>query len=152
MGIRTIQFFAILVTALALIPSGAHLAALPNKIGMVEVEYFTAQRSYTGWAILGWLWPIALALNLLLAVTSRAQRRPFRFALLASLCFVLMFAIFLVWTQPANQATQNWVTIPANWEALRRQWEYSHAVNAAIAVLAVCFSTLAALSWRSRES
>ena len=33
---------------------------------------------------------------------------------------------------PANQATNNWTQIPANWEHLRWQWEVSHAVNAVI--------------------
>jgi hypothetical protein len=30
MALRLIQFLAIVLTALALVPSGAHLAALPN--------------------------------------------------------------------------------------------------------------------------
>jgi hypothetical protein len=148
MTIRILQFLAIMVTALALVPPGAHLAALPNKIGMVEVEYFTAQRIYTGWAVLGWLWPAAALLNGGLAFASRAQHWPFWCALLASLCYVLMLGIFLVWTHPANQATLNWVTIPENWQALRRQWEYSHAVNAVIAALALGLTAISALSWR----
>jgi hypothetical protein len=149
MTVRTIQFLAIIVSALALVPSGAHLAALPNKIGMAQAEYFTAQGIYIGWVILGWLWPAALTTNALLAVTVRAQLWPFWFAVAAAACFVLMFAIFLTWTQPANQATQNWTIMPDNWETLRRQWEYSHAANAVIVFLAVCLSTLSALSWRT---
>lgn len=72
-------------------------------------------------------------------------------ALLAALCFAIMLAIFVVWTLPANQATQNWTTIPANWEALRQQWEYSHAVNTAIVFAALCLATLSALSWRPAD-
>ncbi|XSG82575.1 MAG: DUF1772 domain-containing protein [Methyloligella sp. ZOD6] len=148
MSVRAIQFLAIIVTALALIPSGAHLAALPNKIGMPQDEYFTVQAIYSGWAILGWLWPIALVANGVLAILVRSQPWPFRFAVLATLCFGLMFVVFLLWTFPANQVTANWTTVPENWETLRQQWEYSHAVNTAIVFLAVCFSLLSALSWR----
>jgi hypothetical protein len=36
MALRLIQFLAIMLTALALVPSGAHLAALPNKIAMAQ--------------------------------------------------------------------------------------------------------------------
>jgi hypothetical protein len=36
MTVRAIQFLAIIISALALVPSGAHLAALPNKIGMPQ--------------------------------------------------------------------------------------------------------------------
>lgn len=150
MTTRTIQFFAVIIAALALIPSGAHLAALPNKIGLPQAEYFIVQGIYDGWAVLGLLWPVAFALNALLAVAVRSQRWPFRLAVLAALCFVLMLAIFFIWTFPANQATQNWTSVPGDWERLRQQWEYSHAVNSLLAFLAVCFATASALSWRPR--
>ncbi|MBZ9984587.1 MULTISPECIES: DUF1772 domain-containing protein [unclassified Mesorhizobium] len=148
MTVKVLQFLAIVISALALIPAGAHLAALPNKISLPQPEYFTVQGIYYGWAILGFLWPAALIVNALLAISVRAQAWPFWLALLAALCFAIMLAIFVVWTLPANQATQNWTTVPANWEALRQQWEYSHAVNTAIVFAALCLATLSALSWR----
>lgn len=151
MTVRAIQFLAIIASALALVPSGAHLAALPNKIGMPQADYFIVQGIYDGWAILGLLWLIALIINGLLASVVRSQKRPFWFAVLAALCFVLMFAIFFGWTFPANQATANWTTAPENWETLRQQWEYSHAVNTALVLLAVCLTTLSALSWRPHD-
>src|SRR5690606_35363475 len=40
MAVRWLQFFTIVVCALALIPSGAHLAALPNKIDLPQGDYF----------------------------------------------------------------------------------------------------------------
>lgn len=149
MSVRLVQFLAILICALALVPSGAHLAALPNKIGLPQAEYFTAQGIYYGWAILGLLWPAAIVVNVLLAVLVRAQAWPFWLALSAAACFVLMLAIFFIWTLPANQATQNWMTVPANWETLRYQWEYSHAANAGLVFLATCLTTASALSWRT---
>jgi hypothetical protein len=45
----------------------------------------------------------------------------------------------LAWTLPANQATENWMAIPENWDALRRRWEYSQ-VNAALTFLALCLA------------
>ena len=33
-----------MLTALALVPTGAHLAALPNKMAMVQAAYFVAQQ------------------------------------------------------------------------------------------------------------
>ena len=50
---RLIQFLAIMLTALALVPSGAHLAALPNKMAMAQAAYFVAQQIYAGWALFG---------------------------------------------------------------------------------------------------
>jgi hypothetical protein len=148
MTVRVIQFLAIIATALALIPAGAHLAALPNKIGMPKDDYFIVQGIYHGWAVLGLLWVIAPGLHILLAFLIRSQPWPFWFAVLAALCFFLMLAIFYFWTLPANQATQNWTAAPANWETLRQQWEYSHAVNTAIVFMALCLATLSALAWR----
>jgi hypothetical protein len=152
MTVRIVQFLAIVISALALIPAGAHLAALPNKIALPQAAYFTVQGIYYGWAILGLLWPAALVLNALLAVLVRSQSWPFWLALLAALCFALMLAIFVLWTQPANRATENWTTVPANWEVLRQQWEYSHAASTAIAFAALCFATMSTLSWRPHGS
>jgi hypothetical protein len=40
---KTLQFVAMVLTALALVPSGAHLFALPNKIHLRETDYFITQ-------------------------------------------------------------------------------------------------------------
>ena len=53
MALRLIQFLAIILTALALVPRGAHLAALPNKMAMAQAAYFVAQQIYAGWALFG---------------------------------------------------------------------------------------------------
>jgi hypothetical protein len=148
MTVRTAQFLAIVIGALALIPSGAHLAALPNKIALPQADYFTVQAIYYRWAFLGVLWPAAILMNALLAALVRSQSGPFWLAVLAGLCFVLMLVVFFVWTQPANQTTHNWATIPENWETLRYQWEYSHAANALIVFIALCLTTASALVWR----
>jgi hypothetical protein len=151
MAIKLVQFLAIVISAVALIPSGAHLAALPNKIALPQAEYFTVQAIYTRWALLGLLWPAAMLMNALLASLVRSQAGPFWFAALASLCFVVMLAVFLLWTFPANEATNNWTTVPENWETLRRQWEYSHAVNGVLVFVALCLTTLSSLSWQPTD-
>src|SRR5262245_47064777 len=42
-GVKLLQFVAMVLTALALVPGGAHLFALPNKISLSESDYFIAQ-------------------------------------------------------------------------------------------------------------
>ena len=39
---RVLQFLAVVLTALALVPGGAHFFELPNKIGLGEQQYFVA--------------------------------------------------------------------------------------------------------------
>jgi hypothetical protein len=149
MIIKVIQFLALLVTALAVVPSAAHMAALRNKIGMSEADYFIAQGIYSGWSLLGVLWLLALLANAALASGSRSQAFPTWTALGAAVSLGLMFVVFFIWTLPANQATGNWTSIPSDWEVLRRQWEYSHAANALIGIVAFCLTCLSVLSWRT---
>ena len=51
MLLRVIQFLSIILTALALVPGGAHLFALPNKIGLAQTDYFIVQGIYRDWAL-----------------------------------------------------------------------------------------------------
>jgi hypothetical protein len=145
MPMMIIRFLAVMLTGLAMIAPGAHLFALPGKIHMPEDHYFLVQSIYLGWWVIGLFLPAAFIANLVLAVAVLADRLAFWLALGAAALVVVNLAIFFVWTQPANAATQNWMVRPENWQSLRQQWEYSHALNAGVTFLAFCAATLAAL-------
>ena len=146
MALKLVRFFAIMLTALALVPSAAHLVSLANKIGLTAEQYYIAQGIYRGWNLLGLvLFPAVLA-DLVLAIMHRRHAAPFRLALVAFLCLGAAIAVFFIWTEPANRATDYWTTIPANWETLRRQWEYSHAANAVLAFVALCATALSVIT------
>ena len=51
MLLRTVRFFAVILTAFALVPAGAHFFELPNKIRLSQEQYFTEQGIYRGWAL-----------------------------------------------------------------------------------------------------
>jgi hypothetical protein len=146
MALRMVQFLAIVLTALALVPAGAHLFELPNKIDLPRDAYLTVQGIYAGWAWFGIVDLGALVMNIVLAIELRRQHLARYFAGTAALCFVIFFAIFFTWTFPANQATANWTTMPDDWSGLRQEWEYSHAVNAAVMLIALCSVTLAVIT------
>jgi hypothetical protein len=148
-SLKVIQFLAVVLTALALVPGGAHAFALLNKIDLTAEQYFIVQSIYRGWALLGIVLIGAVLANL--ALTLMLRRRggaPFILALLGFCGVALTLVIFFVWTYPANQATGNWTTVADNWQELRRQWEYSHAVNAVITLLALCSITSSVLMTR----
>ena len=149
MGRRVAQFLAIVLTALALVPAGAHLFELPNKIGLAEEAYFVVQSIYRGWALFGIVLFGALAANLALAIMVRRQRAPIWLALAAFFLVAATLAIFFTWTYPANQATSNWTVVPDNWQELRIQWEYAHATNAVLTFLALCAVTWSVLLTRN---
>jgi hypothetical protein len=143
------QFLAIVFTALALVPAGAHLFELPNKIGLDQEAYFIIQSIYRGWALFGIALIGALVANLALAMIARRQRAPFWLALLGFLLMAGTLVVFFTWTYPTNQATSNWTVAPADWQELRRQWEYAHAVGAVLTFAALCAVTLSTVTARS---
>ncbi|MBX6425313.1 MAG: DUF1772 domain-containing protein [Variibacter sp.] len=137
-----LRFLALILTALALVPAGAHLFEMPNKIGMPQDAYFVAQSLYRGWALFGFVLIGALTADLALTIATWRRGEPYGLPLFAFLCIAATLAIFFAWTYPANVATANWTVRPPEWEALRRQWEYAHAANAVVTFAALC-----ALAW-----
>ncbi|MFE0755269.1 hypothetical protein ACFW16_15030 [Inquilinus sp. NPDC058860] len=148
LAMKALQFLAVVLTALALVPGGAHLLAMPNKLGLDGAAYFSVQGIYRGWALLGIVPIAAIAADIALAIGVRRQPAPFRLALAGALCLAATLAVFFLWTYPANQATANWTAVPNDWAALRRQWEYSHAASAILTFVALCLVTLSVLRWR----
>ena len=142
------QFLAIVLTALAFVPAGAHLFSLLNKIGLTAEQYYIAQGIYRGWNLFGLVLFPAVVMNLVLAIMQRRHAASFRLALLAFVALGGTVVVFFVWTEAANRATDSWTTIPANWAALRLQWEYSHAASAVLAFVARCAATLSVLARR----
>jgi len=145
---RVAQFIAIIATALAQVPVGAHLLALPNKIGLDQDRYLTVQAIYRGWALLGIILIADIVANLVVTVMIRKHTVSARLSAAATVLMALTLVIFFVWTFPANQATGNWTVAPADWRTLRARWEYSHALNAVLTFLALCATTLSAMSTR----
>lgn len=151
MTIPVVRFSALLFAALALVPAGAHLAELPNKINLSATEYLTVQQIYRGWALFGIVIFSALISTLVLAIMERRSRRTFRLTVLALVCLAGTQALFWTFTYPANVATQNWTTLPANWVDLRAQWEYSHAVSGVLNLVALA-ALILALSGSARPT
>jgi hypothetical protein len=147
MEIRIIQFLALILTALALVPGGAHALELANKLTLDHDQYMVVQSIYRGWAWLGTVFIGALMANGLLAVRTRRQATPSLSAALAAVLIAVALAVFFTWTFPANQATGNWTITPADWQTLRVQWEYSHAAGAVLMFLALCATTVSVLTF-----
>jgi hypothetical protein len=78
----------------------------------------------------------------------RAKRAAFLLSLTALLCLGATQLIFWTFTYPMNVATNNWTITPQDFEAARRQWEYSHAVNAVLSFVALVTITLSAFTYK----
>lgn len=136
---------AILFCGLALVPSGAHALELVNKLEMPAGDYMVAQRSYRGWAFAGIFVVAALLFTGGLSLALRGEAPSFRPALFAFLCLVATQLVFWLFTYPMNVRTHNWTSVPKDFEAARRQWEYSHATSAVLNLLAFVGVILAAM-------
>jgi len=146
--VRVLQFLSVVVTALAFVPSGAHLFELPNKFGLSQERYFIIQSIYRGWAFFGIVIFAAIAANLLLAGMLRWRGKRYWPALAAGLIMTATLVVFFAWTYPANQATANWTLATPDWQSLRARWEVSHAANAVLTLIALCCATLSAVLLR----
>jgi hypothetical protein len=148
MALRTVQFLAVIFTALSLVPAGAHFFELANKIGLDQSQYVTVQGIYRGWALFGIALFGALAANLALTVMLRGRGLAFGLTAAAFLGMATTLVIFFILVYPTNVATDNWTVAPANWQALRARWEYTHAANAVITFASFCLLTLSLLVTR----
>ncbi|KAA5613317.1 DUF1772 domain-containing protein [Rhodovastum atsumiense] len=134
----------IALTALALGPALAHALELPNKIGLSREAYLLVQQIYHGWALLGIVVILQILLCGVLAWRLRG-RIGGSLVLIAFLCAAGTQVVFWGWTYPANAATAQWTMLPEGWEALRAQWEYSHAAGAGLNLAALGFLLAAAV-------
>jgi hypothetical protein len=152
MTLKVLQFLAIILTALALVPGGAHIFELPNKIGLAQDQYFIVQGIYRGWALFGIVLFGALGAALALTVALRHHRSAYWLALAGFLCIAANLVIFFTFTYPTNVATGNWLVVPENWHDLRIRWEYSHAANAVVMFAGLCLIVLSTLASQPGEA
>jgi hypothetical protein len=127
-----LKVLVVTTVGICLIPGGAHLFELPNKIVLPPAEYMTVQRIYAGWSFFGIPIIAALLLTAVHIATVRAGRGRFLLSLSAFICLAATQAIFWTFTYPINVATHNWTVMPVDFERARQQWEYSHAVSGAL--------------------
>src|SRR5215467_11295191 len=146
MVFETVRLLAVISVALCLIPGGAHFFELANKMSLSTAEYMTTQKIYAGWSFFGVAIYAAIVLSLMHTLMVRTDRTAFLLSLTALLLLGTTQVIFWTFTYPMNAATNNWTITPQDFEAVRRQWEYSHAVNAALTFVALVTITLSTLT------
>jgi protein-S-isoprenylcysteine O-methyltransferase Ste14 len=133
---HTLQFIAIVVVAIYLIPEGAHLFEMPNKLRLTPDSYMTVQQIYDGWAFFGVIIVLAVGCTLGCAIAMRRNLLAQRLSLGSCASLVGTQIIFWSFIYPMNALTRNWSEMPNHFEAARRQWEYAHAGSAGLVLLA----------------
>jgi hypothetical protein len=146
MTVKILLFASIMLVAIAMAATWAHLLEMPAKMTLSREQYFTVQQIYRGWAWLGVVIFVALASTSALTVLARPDQAIVWAAAAPTACMVLALVVFFSYTLPANQATANWTVIPDNWARLRSHWEYAHATEAFLYFAALLFLAAAAVN------
>jgi hypothetical protein len=95
--------------------------------------------------MLGFVLLIQLISIVAIIVLAQQDRDVRIFGCVALICLIAAQMLFWTFTYPANVATENWTKIPANWQVLRRNWEYSHAAGAVCQLAGMTALIIAAL-------
>jgi hypothetical protein len=132
-----VQLLSIGFAAVMLIPAGAHLFELSHKLQLAPADYMTVQGIYRGWALFGFAVAGSLAIIGLHTFLVRRNKGAFAWSLAAFGCVAAAQIVFWSFTYPMNVLTANWTVAPADFEAARDQWEYSHAAASLLGIAAL---------------
>jgi hypothetical protein len=158
MALQTWRFVSLMLTALLLSLAFAHVWQLPPRMDYSGPFWFQTLGMYREFGP-GGPGPF-VELGALLSVLALAfwlRGRPgFAPTGVAAFCLFASFALWWLCIYPVNVEMAHWTatSLPTDWEAFRRRWEYAHAVRAvliAIAFAALVASLLFEISHRARR-
>lgn len=151
MSLRVLYFLALLLAILAFGPSFGHALAALNKLALDRDAYVTAQRLYDGWTLLGIVVYASIGFTAALVLALRRRGLSLAGALTALILQIWAQVVFWLFTWPANQATDQWTTMPPDWMELRAQWEYAHMTGSVLNLGAVIALILSLLAYAGRK-
>jgi hypothetical protein len=141
-----LRVLAVLAVSLYLIPGGAHVLEMSNKLALPPADYMVVQGIYAGWDHTAYALLAALAFTIAHAIVVWRLPTARWLSLGAFLALIGNLTVFFAYTYPINVLTQSWTVAPENLEMARQQWEYSHAVNAGFVLLALVLIVSAVLA------
>lgn len=125
------------------------LFEFPAKFDLSKDNY-QSLRNFS--SSLSWLVVFEIAgliMTLILLLIEKKKKRTYRNLLVALICFAVSITLFFIFILPENISTENWTTMPDNWNDLRTQWEYAAAARALISLAGFSFVVLALLKNRN---
>ncbi len=143
--LRTWRFVTLVLAALALSPTSAHVLELPQKM-QYDAQLYTAVNTtmYRYFAIVGAPYSMgAIVAAIVLTVLVRKRRSAFRWAAAGAALYVLWFISWLTVVLPVNRQIAAAMQaapagVPALYMTLRPRWEYGHALGFGLELLGFC--------------
>ena len=122
-----VQLAAIALTALALMPAGAHMFELSGKLALSPADYVTVQSVHHAWVAFASTMLLASAAIGLHSYLVSRNAASFGWSMVALVLVGVAQVVFWVVAYPVNAATQGWSVLPVDFEMLRWKWEYAFA-------------------------
>jgi len=123
----SVQLAAVGLTALALMPAGAHVFEMSGKLALTPADYVAVQSVHHVW--------VAFAITTLLATAAigdhtylvRRNATSFGWSVVALVFVGAAQIVFWTVAYPINAATEGWSVLPLDFDAARQKWEYAFA-------------------------
>ncbi|HEY9608080.1 hypothetical protein [Allocoleopsis sp.] len=150
-GIQTWRFITLMLAFLSLSPSMAHLLEMPQRMKFDQqlwVQVTVFENVYRLFGSVGAVFEVgAILAAIVLTTLVRKHRSGFYWTLAGTLLLVLALVSWILFVAPMNAEFAQWLTnpVPVNWTRYRDQWEYAHATNAVIKLLALSLLVLSVL-------
>jgi hypothetical protein len=148
-----LMFFTLLFAALDTGLAFAHALEMIPKMSYEPSVYLLLHRTlYWGFGTIGGVVDVAIVpLTIVLAFRLRRDPVASRPALVAALCYLLAFVLWLALVSPANTEMRAWSlnNPPEYWTTIRDRWEYTHLTRFVIQVAGLSALVLAVIPRRS---
>jgi hypothetical protein len=144
LGLRIFRLLTVLLIALSMSVAMAHFLELPAKLRLDGATWLmmlqTIYPPAFGTAGAGFE-VAALVFSIALAIFVRRRGSALAWTILGAACMAAAHAAFWIWVAPVNavMVPASAATLPADWMALRDQWEHTHAIRAILQFLALAF-------------
>lgn len=142
MLLKTWRFVTLMLAALALTMTSAHVLELPQKMAYDAELYAAVNTSlYRYFALVGGVYTVGSILAAFsLAFLVRKRGPAFRWTLAGALCLLLAFGTWLALVAPVNREIAAALktapdSVPVLWMQLRKRWEYGHATGFVITLV-----------------
>lgn len=122
-----VQFAAIALTTLALMPAGAQVFELSGKLALSPADYVMVQSVHHAWVLFASTMLVASAAIGLHSYLVSRNATSFGWSMVALVLVGAAQIVFWAIAYPAYAATEGWSVVPVDFELLRRKWEYAFA-------------------------
>src|SRR5262245_2180337 len=144
-----LRLCCLLITALSLGPSFAHVLEAPPRLMKWSLELWREATVFNGqYQLFGMLGgPLdgaAVLITALLAFLTRHERPNFAFTLTGALLYLLALIAWATIVAPANSVLATWMPgpLPQNAHAIQLRWEVGHMIVAALKLVGFAFIAL----------